>query len=218
MDGYRVNVDALLLGAFAARSRVGRSVWDLGAGVGTIGLALAKFGLAEQVHLVENDPMLAGLAEANARRNEVLSATVHPLDVAKLPTRYGGEASLVVCNPPYGMVGRGRPARDTRKSARAGDLGPFVRAARALLGHRGRVCFVYPANSLLHLFETLAKAGLAVKSVRAVHATRETRARILLVEAKAAKPGGTEVLPPLFERECGTYTKEMQNMLEGIWR
>src|SRR5262245_55763877 len=38
--GYRVNIDALLLAAFAARGRRARRAIDLGAGVGAVGLSL----------------------------------------------------------------------------------------------------------------------------------------------------------------------------------
>ena len=76
----------------------------------------------------------------------------------------------------------------------------FVDAARALLGKRGRACFVYPARELVDLVETLRRAGLEPKRMRAVRATAEGAARVVLVEAMAAKAGGLVVEPECVER------------------
>src|SRR5262245_58488176 len=108
--GYRVNVDAILLGAFAAgvleggsrrRSRARHAV-DLGSGVGAIGLTLLHLDAAAHVTMVEIDPSLARLAEANAERNG-WSARVEVVcgDAAGVSASLTAKADLVVCNPPY---------------------------------------------------------------------------------------------------------------------
>src|SRR5271168_5354386 len=66
--GHRVGTDAALLVAGAGDARQGRIV-DVGAGVGAVGLGLAKSSALTSVDLVEVDPELAGLAESNAARN-----------------------------------------------------------------------------------------------------------------------------------------------------
>jgi tRNA1Val (adenine37-N6)-methyltransferase len=133
-------------------------------------------------------------------------------DVCDVARSRRGEANLVVCNPPYIAPGRGRvPAAEAR--ARCGDLGIFVEAARQLAGRAARVCFVYPASELRSLMETLAAEGLHCKRMRFVHASPATAARVVLVEAKAGKPGGLHVLPPLVERSARGYTPEMETLL-----
>ena len=48
-NGYRANVDALLLGAVRGRGdRMARRAVDLGAGAGAVGLTLLYLGIAEQ--------------------------------------------------------------------------------------------------------------------------------------------------------------------------
>lgn len=200
--GYRVNVDALLLADFA-RGRSGAKVaFDLGAGVGGVALSLLFQRAARRVVLVELDATAAALAERNLRENgwsevgEVLVGDVR--DVARARK---GEAELVVCNPPYVEPGRGRVARGAaRASARSGELGAFVAAARGVAGRRARVCFVYPAPELATLLESMRAVGLEAKRLRAVHATATAPARVVLVEAQPAKRGGLVVLPPLVER------------------
>ncbi len=71
--GHRVGTDAALLVA-AAGAREGRIV-DVGAGVGAVGLALAKRSVLASVDLVELDAELAQLAESNAARNGLQART-----------------------------------------------------------------------------------------------------------------------------------------------
>jgi tRNA1Val (adenine37-N6)-methyltransferase len=212
--GYRANVDALLLAAFAARGRRAKIAVDLGSGAGAVGLSLLYFDAAERIVFVELEPAATEAARNNLRdnawstRGEVVNA-----DVATLARH---AADLVVCNPPYTPPGRGRaPARAAAALARRGDLGRFTRAARAQMGRRARACFVYPAGELVALVSALSASGLVAKRMRAVYSDARSPARIVLVEACAAKPGGLAVEPPLFERDAAGYTREMADLLTG---
>jgi tRNA1Val (adenine37-N6)-methyltransferase len=211
--GYRTNVDALLLAGFATAPKVASVAFDLGAGVGAVGLALLRLGAAKRVVFVEIDDRPAAMSRRNldangwTERGEVVRGDVR--DVARSRR---GEAALVVCNPPYLMPGRGRvPAAQAR--ARSGEVGTFVEAARQLAGKKARVCFVYPAQELGMLLATLSAEGLHAKRLRFVHGTPEAPARIALIEAQAGRPGGLHVLPPLVERGPRGYTPEMQALL-----
>ncbi|HEY8039326.1 MAG TPA: methyltransferase [Polyangiaceae bacterium] len=211
--GYRTNVDALLLAGFATGPKGAPLAFDLGAGVGAVGLALLRLGAAKRVVFVEIDEQPAAMARRNldangwTERGEVVRGDVR--DVARSRR---GEATLVVCNPPYVAPGRGRvPLAQAR--ARSGELSTFVEAARQLAGRKARVCFVYPAQELGTLLSTLSAEGLHAKRTRFVHATPEAPARIVLVEAQAGKAGGLNVMPPLVERGRAGYTPEMQTLL-----
>jgi tRNA1Val (adenine37-N6)-methyltransferase len=211
--GYRTNVDALLLAGFSTRPNAASIAFDLGAGVGAVGLALLRLGAARRVVLVEIDEQQAAMARRNldangwTERGEVVRGDVR--DVARARR---GEAALVVCNPPYVAPGRGRvPIAETR--ARCGDLATFVKTARQVAGRRARVCFVYPAQELGRLLSTLAAEGLHAKRMRFVYGTPESPARIALVEAVAGRPGGLAVLPALVERGPRGFTPEMQALL-----
>jgi tRNA1Val (adenine37-N6)-methyltransferase len=229
--GYRTNVDALLLAWFASTSlppsiphptlapstrsvsRPAALAFDLGAGVGAVGLALLRFGAAKRVVLVEIDEQPAAMARRNldvngwADRGEVVRG-----DVSDVARSRQGEAALVVCNPPYTAPGRGRvPVAEAR--ARCGDLGAFVHAARQVAGKRARVCFVYRAQELGALLTSLTDEGLHPKRMRFVHGTPDAPARVVLVEAQAGRAGGLFVMPPLVEREAHGYTREMETLL-----
>jgi len=224
--GYRTNVDALLLAGFAAASppAVLRSVaqarprtlpvaYDLGAGVGAVGLSLLRFGAARHVVFVEIDEAPAALARRNLDANGWSSqGEVVQCDVRDVARSCRGEAGLVVCNPPYVAPGRGQASLSELR-ARVGELSTFVDAARQLAGQRARVCFIYPAAELVTLVGTLQSRGLHPKRLRLVHATPTTPARVALVEARPGRSGGLAVLPALVERVSHEYTPELQSLL-----
>ena len=196
-----------------ATARPAPTAFDLGAGVGAVGLALLRFGAAKRVVFVEIDEPPAAMARRNldangwADRGEVVRG-----DVSDVARSRRGEAALVVCNPPYTTPGRGN-IRVAEARARCGDLAAFVHAARQVAGKRARVCFVYRAQELGALLASLAKEGLHVKRMRFVHGTRGAPARVVLVEARAGRPGGLFVMPPLVEREANGYSSEMEALL-----
>ena len=205
--GYRVNVDAVLLGAFAAgalgeprRARRAHATFDLGAGVGAVGLTLLHLDAAAHVTLLEVDAALAKLAEQNATANgwsdrlDVVRGDVS--DIRLLPA---GAADLVVCNPPYIEPGRGRAPSAARARARSGPLAVFLDAARRLAGRRARICLIYPAIEATTLLVELRARGLEPKRLRPVHGRAQDRARVVLVECATGRPGGLVIEAPLVE-------------------
>jgi tRNA1Val (adenine37-N6)-methyltransferase len=223
--GYRVNVDALLLAAFAAgrigarrsSARAARHAVDLGAGVGAVGLSLLHFGGAQRITMVEVDPVLADLARTNARDNgwadriEVVTGDVAVAAVAI--AKPGASADLVVCNPPYVTPGRGRVPAERVRRAKYGELDAFTDAARRIAGRRARVCFVYPAPDAMRLTEALRARGLEPKRICAVHGRAADPARLVLVEAVAGKPGGLQLEPPFVETDTGGGRSAMARAL-----
>lgn len=222
--GYRVNVDAILLAAFAARTLPGveselvkraRHAIDLGAGVGAVALSLLHFDAVARATLIEVDPALAALARANIDENGWSErARVGVADVRRLGEELHASADLVVCNPPYVMPGRGRLPAPRHSSAKYGDLSAFTVAARRVAGRRARICFVYPSIEATTLLTALRALGLEPKRLRAVHARPRDRARVVLVEAVAGKAGGLTIEPPLLELdERGERSAELRELL-----
>jgi tRNA1Val (adenine37-N6)-methyltransferase len=218
-EGYRVNVDALVLAAFAAGSRPAALAVDLGAGIGSVGLTLHHVGAVERLVLIEREPMLVELA----RRNLALAGAtgdVFELDIARgaLPPAVAHCADLVICNPPFFDEGAGRGQKHPlTRTARTGELEPFVAAAaRSLRGSRGRAAFAYPARALSELFHASKRAGLVPKRLRFVHARLDSPARLALVELRRAKPGGLVVEAPLVEwQQQGVRSPELDAVVEG---
>lgn len=215
--GYRVNVDALLLAAFAANGRRARLALDLGAGVGAVGLALGFRGIAKRVVLLEREAELVALARRNLAENAVAGGVEHcDLERDGLPRELSQRADLVVSNPPFFPASAGTPSTRAR-TARSGALEPFVTAAaRALAGPRTRAAFCYPASALNELLACALAARLVPKRLRLVHATAHDPARLALVELRLAKPGGIVVEPPLFEwQSARVRSTELARIVAG---
>ncbi len=215
--GYRVNVDTLLLAAFAAECRPeARTVVDLGAGVGALSLAFAHFGAARRSVLVEQDPSLAELSERNLASAGLLGhAVVAELVRQGLPAALRGTADVVLSNPPFftGDESRTAPAR---RAARVGPLAPFLLAAADALGARSRAFFVYPAPTLPEFFAAATAARLVAKRLRMVHAFAASKARLALVELRRGKPGGLVVDAPSVEWTApGARTPELEAIVRG---
>lgn len=218
-EGYRVNVDALLVAAFATRASAAKLAVDLGSGVGAIGLVLYAVGGASFVALVEREAALVELARENLVRAGA-RGEAYRLDVAsdRLPPALRQRADLVVCNPPYFARGASRHQKHPlTRAARTGELAPFVdAAARALAGTRGRAVFAYPAGALAELLRAADAESLVAKRLRLVHPRAAEPARLALVELRRAKPGGLVVESPLVEWSGPrTRTPELEAIVNG---
>ena len=132
-EGHRAGHDAILLAAAAPKSTL---ALDLGAGVGTAGLALLARRITTQVTLVEIDPKLAALASQNAIRNGFADATrILQGDITgDLPLQLDAY-DLVVMNPPFNAMAalQVSPNAARARAHAAGDATTerwIVRAAR----------------------------------------------------------------------------------------
>ena len=222
--GYRVGLEAPMMAAFAVREgvRTPRSIVDLGAGPGAIGLCVATRLSDAKVRLVERDPLHAALARENVAANGMQARVdVVESDVTKVDEALGrGSAELVVTNPPWFARASGPGSPDARREAsrtlEAGSLRAFLSAGRQLLGRGASLAIAFPAAQLVELFATLDALGLAPKRLRLVHPRLAEPANVAFVDARAARPGGLVVEPPWIVRGDGDdYTPEVRALLWG---
>ncbi len=219
--GYRFSVDPLLLADFVGPPPLGRLV-DIGAGVGIVGLLLLRIDPQAQATLVELQPRLAGLCRKNLDDNGLNErCTVVEGDVLSPPVRQklpGAQFQLVVSCPPYYPLGRGGVNPDSEEAIARHELHlplpELVRAARRLVGFRGRVALVYPSPRLPELLANLLAAGLTPTRLRMVHAHAGEPGQRALVEARKGARSGLVVEPPLYLRHRdGGYTEEAARIL-----
>ncbi len=221
--GYRVGHEAPILARFSLLdgARPPRSVLDLGAGAGAVGLCIAHALPAARVTLVESEPLAARLASANARDNGWSERVdVVAEDVCRVPDALArGACGLVVANPPWFEPARGHSPVDPRRHAArmigAGVARAFVAAARHGLGRGGRFCLAVPAQSLCMWLDELSAVGLVAKRLRLVHPRQAEPANVALIDARAGRSGGLIVEPPLLVRAGDSYTDEARRALWG---
>jgi tRNA1(Val) A37 N6-methylase TrmN6 len=159
-EGHRAGHDAILLAAAAPMSK---HAIDLGAGIGTAGLALLAREAAERVTLVEIDVELAEIARENARRNgysertEVILADIRKPARGKSPVAL---ADLVIMNPPFNDPGRRNvsPNAGRRRAHAAADseLDPWCAAADRALAVGGRLVLIHRPDAIETILASLA--------------------------------------------------------------
>lgn len=156
--GYRAGLDAIILAA-ACPAAANAAVLDCGAGVGTVGLAVASRCPAAMVTLVEKSPALAQLAHVNAAENHLgdrvsivttdvtSSLSLSPALLARAET-----FDHVVANPPYFDHAQGTRASDTLKDGShampSGTLDDWVRFAASMAKPGGTYTLIHRAEAL----------------------------------------------------------------------
>jgi len=222
--GHRVGLDAVLLAAAASAGPPPRRIVDVGAGVGAVGLALARRFAAAEIDLVEIDAETAALARDNAERNGA-RARVVIADVTQAAERRAaglvdGAADLVVTNPPFLAVASARvspdPAR-ARAHALAGEdgLALWLRASLALLAPGGRFAMIHRADALPAIFAALERRLGDVAARPIYPRAGEDAIRVLVTGVKGSR-APLRLAPGLVLHEAdGSATAAAQEVHEG---
>jgi len=201
--GHRAGSDAILLAAALAELGEG-PLLDIGAGVGTIGLAAALMQPALRVTLVERDPDLAALAHENAALNQLservdvvaadIAASAAVLSAAGLrPASF----ACVAMNPPFYAAAETRASPvPNRRAAHVveGSLVPWFKTARRVLRPGGQIAIIHRAEALAELLAGLA-TGFGGISIRPIHALADRPAIRVVVTAVLNSRKPAELLP-----------------------
>lgn len=162
---FRFSIDALLLGAFAARlRRDARRVLDLGCGCGVAGFAVALALPAStertvQLYGLDKEAQLLDAAKINAKQLGLEYYTTvnvdlcDPLAVECLRSSIAPlNFDLAIFNPPYRLIGSGRlPASALRCSALFGNertVPAFAATAALAIGGEGGEDAVLPTGAV----------------------------------------------------------------------
>jgi tRNA1(Val) A37 N6-methylase TrmN6 len=197
--GHRVGHDAILLAA-ATGGAYGERAVDLGAGVGSAGLALARRIPGLRVTLVEIDKALCELA----RQNVILNRFEERVDIARadaanldLPP---ATADRVLMNPPFNDPARQNVSPDaSRALAHAADpdtLRSWAKSAARLLKPQGILSLIWRADGLADVVNALA-ADFGALVVLPVHPRPAVPAVRVLVRAQKSGQAPLALLPGL---------------------
>jgi tRNA1(Val) A37 N6-methylase TrmN6 len=224
--GHRFGHDAILLAA-AVDVRGTEVAVDLGAGVGTAGLALAHRVPQLRVTLIEIDATLAGLARENAARNSLADrVSVAELDVAAATARDvagkaalpAGEVDHVLMNPPFNDAARQNvspdPARRRAHVAHDETLAVWINCGSRLLRPSGTLTLIWRAAGLTDVLAALRDFG----GIAVVPVYPKPEAAAIRVIVKAVKNGATPLVlhPPLILNDAdGKPSAAAEAILRG---
>lgn len=116
-DFYRFNEDSIKLVKFvASQVSSAKSILDLGAGSGIIGIELANILRPTELTLLEVQPEWNEYLQHNVKH--FLNADTYPSIVESSFGNWNPDKQydLIVCNPPYYLPGHGQPNSDRRKA------------------------------------------------------------------------------------------------------
>lgn len=221
--GYRFNLDAVLLAAFAATEGPAEgAVLELGAGSGVVSFLLARQFGRTSVDALELQPAVHARLVRGIALNE-LEGRVRPLlgDLREARTLLpAGAWSLVVSNPPFRPRSAGVLSPDEEralsKQELACDAAAVISAARHALAPGGSVCLVYPAARLAEVLGLLTSARLFPRALRLIHARSDSPATRFLVHALRDQDRGLTVRPPLIVHGEGPggYAPEVAALMD----
>lgn len=213
-QGYRAGMDAVLLAA-AVPAEAGQRVLDLGCGVGTAGLCLAKRVDAVALTGVEVQADLCALAAENATRNGLENRTQFingdlRARGAILPPR---GFDHVLSNPPYvagdsGRIG-GTQRADVSRRETGANLADWIDAMLYWVRERGHLSLIHRSDRLHEIISLLTprvggiricpiwpKPGRAANRVL-ISGQREARAGLTLTPGIVVRDDQDRVTPEM---------------------
>ncbi len=223
LRGHRAGTDAILLAA-AVPPDVGGLLADAGAGVGTAGLVAGLVRPGLDLLLIEREPELAALAEANLARNG-LKGRVMACDLLDAKSRRAagledGAADIVISNPPFLDPGEGRASPDSLR-ARAhvfdeiGGIESWIRACVAIGSAQAEIFLIHRADRLPELLEALKGRTGGVRVIP-VHPHAGEDASRVLIRAKKGSRAPFQLRPPLVLHEAdGRFTPLVEAIHRG---
>ena len=213
-SGHRAGTDAVLLGACIGPAARGRAV-DVGAGVGAAGLVALTRAQALHMTFAEIDPALAALATENiaangfAERARAVEADILAPKSRRAAGLADGGFDIVLTNPPFHDKGAVRVSPDAgraRAHVAEGGLGPWMRAALALLAPGGLFLMIHRADALADILEA-AKGRIGGLRLLPVAPKAGAPAIRLLVAGRKGSRAPLALLPALVLHEAdGRFT------------
>jgi tRNA1(Val) A37 N6-methylase TrmN6 len=224
--GYRAGLDAVMLAAAVCVKREGARVLDVGAGVGTAGMCIARRVPGASVTLLEREPALVRLAAENARRNgmaERVGVVAGEVGLAAAALQRLGltDASFdhVVANPPFHSRDAGTLAADALKAGAHAmadaDLEHWARFMARMAAPGGALTLIHKVEALPSLLAVLEGRFGALTLLPLHPRAREPAHRLIVTGTKGSR-APLSLLPGfILHEDDGAFTSQAQAILRG---
>jgi tRNA1(Val) A37 N6-methylase TrmN6 len=205
-NGYRAGLDAVMLAAAVPvdQSRPLR-VLDVGAGVGTAGLCLARRAPFAEVVLLERETLLAALAAENVARNDLAARVRVVTGVVGAPAAELRALGLVeesfghvIANPPYHDTGAGTLPPDALKAGAHAmpdaELEAWARFMARMAAPGGEATIVHKADALARVLAMFDQRFGSLR-ILPLHPRAGAPANRVLVQGVKGSRGPLQLLP-----------------------
>lgn len=201
-EHFKLSTDCVLLADFVNSSGRKRGI-DLGCASGAIALLL--LWRSPRLHMtgLELVEEAAELARENMETNSLQDrSSIIWGDIRRHRELFkSGSFDLVVANPPYFPVDRGKLSPDEKRSGARGELSctleDICAAAAYLCCTGGSFSVVYKPERLSELLCTMTAHGLEPKRLRLVCHKADGAPSLVLVEGRRGGRPGLDILPSL---------------------
>lgn len=222
--GHRAGTDAILLAA-SVGNLADAAIVDVGAGVGTVGLALALREPSAGATLVELSYEASGFALENIELNRFAGrALVQNINVLDPKARRAaglldGKADIVVTNPPFYDAGSvrapGNASRATAHVLSPGDLTLWIAACLALLRPGGQFAMIHRPQALAEILRA-SEGRMGAITLFPVFSRAGMAAHRIIVRGKKGSRAPPGILPGLVLHGAdGAFTPEAEAIHRG---
>ena len=224
-NGLRSGLDTVMLAA-SVEATSGMTILDAGAGVGVVGLVVARRCAGVRVTLLERERELTDLARANAQRNGLGDRTtvvcadlLHSLAMLTGSGLAPNSFDHVLANPPFYEADQVRASPHGLKAGAsafdAGDLDRWLRFLAAMAKPGGRLALVHRASALAELLDAIGTRFGALEILPLFPRHGAAASRVLVRGVKGSR-GPLRLLSGLILHDAaGGFTSEADAILRN---
>ncbi len=217
-DMFNFSLDSTILAYYTTINKTAKRIIDLGCGNGYIPIFLTLRTKAK-IEGVEIQEEAYNLACKSVKLNHLEDQiTIHLGDMKTIYNTVGvAKYDLVTSNPPYFKYQKDSKinANDYLTIARHEvkvTLNDVLHTANILLKDGGTFAMVHRVERLIDILETFRLNHIEPKRILFVYpkTTSKSALAVFIEGKKSLKPGGLQILPPLYVyNEDNTYTEEI---------
>ena len=212
-------IDSVLLANFVNSSSSKNVILDLCTGSGVIPIIISAKKVYKKIFGVELQEKMYDLFTRNVTYNKLedkISCIKEDIkNVNSIKDKIGQDkVDIIVCNPPYKMVGTGLVNKNdvkyiARHEAKC-NLEDVFKSASLLLKSKGKLYIVHKPQRLVDLLSVSRKYNLEAKKIQLVIPKINKKPSIVLIEYVKDGKNEVDILEPLIEyKEDGDYTDEI---------
>ncbi len=221
IHGYQYNSDTHILYDFVSKiltkyKNKNKTVLDIGAGVGVLGLLLLRDDDRFCLSFNEIQDTFVKFLHINLNTNNY-TADIYEGDF--LTINFKQKFDIAVSNPPFYDKNVIKSTNKAKQIARYNDnlpLEKLISKASAVLKLDGKLIFCYDAKQIDDVFAFLSLYGFNIEIVRFVHPKPNSNAKIVLVYARKNSNSKTDIYAPLISfDDRGNTSQQTKNIYKN---